>query len=100
MIWKPRNPREAAQEHPTSVPMSLVTSLGCSGLATLEGAGPAPKGNPTAPVSGSDPKGTLLAVHRLPTFKSETPPRSSQTQEDSELSCYSQRALPGFEVLN
>lgn len=75
MIWKPRNPREAAQEHPTGVPMSLATSLGCSGLATLEGTGPAPKGNPTAPVPYSDPWGTSLAVHRLPTFKSNPSPK-------------------------
>lgn len=86
------------------VPMSLSICQGSGGLSMLARAGPAP--HFAAEVVRAEgcsrtgfPRPRFLTpqghatVHQLPMFKSETPPRSSQTQEGTKLICYSQRAL-------
>ena len=90
------------------VPTSLSICQGSGGLSTRARAGPAPRfaaevaraeGCSWPGPHGPDPQGHSTA-HQIPKSKSETPPRSSQMQEDTELSCYSQGALPGSKLLN
>lgn len=83
----PGSPRPSPSARATAAHPHLRErgQLCCRGSA---GRGMLPARTPTAPIP--DSLQGHVTGHQLPTFKSKTPPRSSQMQEDTKLICYSE----------
>lgn len=119
-MQKHRQPWKPAQEHSASHPMpapgsprpspSPRAAVACPCLQEQDqplAVPPRRCGQRDAPGPDTPPRPRFLTspqghvtAHQLPTFQPKTPPRSSQTQEDTKLICYSQRALRGSKLLN